>query len=107
MTHMGGKVDLGHGRVLTVQTLPFAAASAQAAAPFGAQTFQVRIVANAACHYRVGSGSVTASAADVFLPASWVEYVMVNPGESIAAIEAATNGLVTATAGTLWVTELG
>jgi hypothetical protein len=104
---MGGKVDLGHGRVLTVQTVPFAAASAQAAAPFGAQTFQVRLVANAACHYRVGSGSVTATTGDVFLPANWVEYVMVNPGESIAAIEAATNGLVTATAGTLWITELG
>ncbi len=104
---MGGKVDLGHGRVLTVQALPFGGASAQATNPFGAQTFQVRLVANAACHYRVGSGSVTATTGDVFLPASWVEYVMVNPGESIAAIEAATGGLVTATAGTLWVTELG
>jgi hypothetical protein len=40
------------------------------------------------------------------LPANWLEYVTVSPGQKISAIKAATNGLVTATAGTLWVTEL-
>jgi hypothetical protein len=35
-----------------------------------------------------------------------VEYVIVTPGQRISAIKAATNGLVTATAGTLWVTEM-
>jgi hypothetical protein len=104
---MGGKIDLGHGRVLTVQTVAYTAASAQAANPFGPQTYQVRLCANSACHYKVGSGTIAATTSDVFLPANWVEYVMVNPGESIAAIEAATNGLVTATPGTLNVTELG
>jgi hypothetical protein len=41
------------------------------------------------------------------LPANSVEYVMVTPGEVLAVLQAATGGLVTATAGTLWVTELG
>ena len=35
-----------------------------------------------------------------------IEYVIVSPGQRISAIKAATNGLVTATAGTLWVTEM-
>ena len=104
---MAGLVELGRGRVLAVQAVAFASSSAQATNPFGAQTFQVRLCANAACHYRIGNGTLTATTADVFLPANSIEYVMVSPGESVAAIEAATNGLVTATAGTLNVTELG
>jgi len=104
---MGSTVELGHGRELTTQTLAIGASSAQAANPFGAQTRQIRIVANTACNVQIGDGSAAATAAAPFLPANWVEYVMVTPGEFIAAIEAATNGLVTATAGTLWITELG
>ncbi|CCE00923.1 hypothetical protein [Bradyrhizobium sp. STM 3809] len=42
----------------------------------------------------------------MFLPANTVEYVTVTPGQNIAVIKAASNGLVTATAGTLWITEL-
>src|SRR5262249_8798385 len=103
---MAGLVELGRGRPLAVQAVAFAS-SAQAANPFGPQTYQVRLCANAACHYRIGSGALTASTSDVFLPANFIEYVMGTPGESIAAIEAATNGLVPAAAGTLNVTELG
>lgn len=73
---------------------------------FGAQTFQVRLVANSACHYKIGDGAQTAAATDPFLPANWIEYVTVRPGQRISAIKAATGGLVTATAGSLWITEL-
>jgi hypothetical protein len=104
---MGSTIELGHGRELTTQTITIGASSAAAANPFGAQTRQIRIVANTACNVQIGDGAATATAASPFLPANWVEYVMVTPGELIAAIEAATNGLVTATAGTLWITELG
>jgi hypothetical protein len=48
----------------------------------------------------------TATTADTYLPANTIEYVIVSPGQRISAIKAATNGLVTATAGTLWVTEM-
>jgi len=104
---MSANVHLGHGRVLAVQAVPYTASSAQATNPFGPQTFHIRVVANSDCHVKVGIGSVTATTSDLFLPASVVDYLMVTPGETIAAIEAATNGLVTATAGTLNVTELG
>jgi hypothetical protein len=104
---MAGHIALGRGREIATQALAFAAASAQLTNPIGAQTYQVRLVANAACHYKIGNGTLAATTGDPFLPASAIEYVMISPGQSIAAIEAATNGLVTATAGTLFVTELG
>ncbi len=81
-------------------------ASAAAANAFGPGTFQLRLVANAACCFRIGDGAQTATTADIYLPANAIEYVIVNPGQRISAIKAATNGLVTATAGTLWITEM-
>ena len=74
--------------------------------PVGAGTYQLRLVANSACHYRIGDGAQTATIADTYLPANTIDYVIVSPGQRISAIKAATNGLVTATAGTLWVTEM-
>lgn len=79
--------------------------TAAASTAFASQTRQIRIVANSACHYSVG-GAPVAVVTDAFLPANWVEYITVNPGEKISAIQAATAGLITATAGSLWVTEL-
>jgi hypothetical protein len=73
---------------------------------FSAGTYQLRLAANSACHYRIGDGVQTATTADSYLPAHAIEYVIVSPGQRISAIKAATNGLVTATAGTLWVTEM-
>ena len=79
--------------------------TAAASNAFGTQSRQIRIVANSACHYSIGT-SPTATVTDAFLPASWVEYRSVTPGQKISAIQAATGGLVTGTAGSLWVTEL-
>ncbi|VIO77377.1 hypothetical protein [Bradyrhizobium ivorense] len=73
---------------------------------FGVETYQLRLVANSACCFRIGDGVQTATNTDTYLPANVIEYVIVSPGQRIAAIKAATNGLVTATAGTLWVTEM-
>ncbi|MFH1343595.1 MAG: hypothetical protein ABIL01_20680 [Pseudomonadota bacterium] len=81
-------------------------ASAPITNAFGPETWQLRLVADSACCYRVGDGAQTATAADMFLPANTIEYVIVSPGQRIAVIKAATNGLVTATAGTLWITEM-
>jgi hypothetical protein len=81
-------------------------ASVAASSVFGPETYQLRLAANSACCYRIGDGAQTATSADAFLPAGVIEHVIVSPGQSIAAIKAATNGLVTATAGTLWITEM-
>ena len=92
-------------RVGVTQTIAYDSSVAIANA-FGPATYQLRLAANSACCYRVGDGAQTATTADVFLPANVIEYVIVSPGQRISAIKAATNGLVTATAGTLWVTEM-
>jgi hypothetical protein len=73
---------------------------------FGEQTRQIRLAANSACHFRIGDGVQTATVADPLLPANWETFVTVSPGQRISAIKAATGGLVTGTAGTLWVTEI-
>jgi hypothetical protein len=92
-------------RTGTTQTIAFNASTAITNV-FGPETYQLRLVADSACCYRIGNGTQTATAADPFLPANTIEYVIVSPGQSISAIMAASNGLVTATAGTLWVTEM-
>ena len=87
------------------QTIAFDASAAITNA-FGPVTYQLRLVANSNCCYRIGDGAQTATNADPFLPANTIEYVIVSPGQRISAIKTATNGLVTATAGTLWITEM-
>ena len=47
----------------TTQDVAIGAASAASAA-FGAQTYQVRVVATSACRVRIGDGTQTALAAD-------------------------------------------
>ena len=88
------------------QTVAFTGSSVAITNAFGTQTYQIRLVANSACNYRIGDGAQTATAADPYLPAGWYEYVTVSPGQRISAIRAATDGLTTATSGTLWVTEM-
>jgi hypothetical protein len=92
-------------RLGATQTIAFDGNTAIASA-FGPDTYQLRLVADSACCYRIGDGAQTAMTADPFLPANVIEYVIVSPGQSISAIKAASNGLVTATPGTLWVTEM-
>jgi hypothetical protein len=92
-------------RVGVTQTIAFDGNTAITNA-FSSSTFKIRLVANSACHFKIGDGAQTASTSDPFLPANWETSFTVTPGQRISAIKAATNGLVTATAGTLWVTEL-
>lgn len=89
----------------TTQAVAYTGTAAASTNAFGGQTRQIRVVANSACHILVGA-SPTAATTDPFLPANWIEYLTVNPGEKISAVRGGTDGLVTATSGTLWVTEL-
>lgn len=90
----------------TTQTIAYTGTQAAITNAFGSETYQIRVCSDAACCYRIGDGAQTATTADPFLPANVIEYVTVTPGQRISAIRAGTDGLVTATSGTLWVTEL-
>lgn len=92
-------------RLGTTQAVAFTGTAAASANAFGAQTYRVRVVADTACHIVFGA-SPTATTSDPFLPANWPEYFTVTPGQKISGVRAGTDGLVTATSGSLWVTEL-
>jgi hypothetical protein len=75
-------------RLGTVNNVAVATTStAVASSAFGAQTYQVRVAATAACFYKVDKAP-TAAATDALLPANWVEYVKVTPGEKISVFSA-------------------
>lgn len=56
-------------RIGATQTIAFDG-SVGATNPFGAQTYQVRLSANSACHFKIGNGAQTATTSDPFLAAS-------------------------------------
>lgn len=93
----------------TTQAVAYTGTATTITNAFGGETWQVRLSATSACQYVISeAASVTVATATngALLPANWVEYVMVSPGQKISVIQAPTNGLITATAGTLLVTEL-
>lgn len=69
-----------------------------ASTAFGSETFQVLLVATAACNVRVGDGTPTAVSTDTLLPANVPWVFTCTPGQKVAAITAST--------ATLSVTEL-
>lgn len=106
---MGAYEHQSSSRNGTTQAVAYTGTAATITNAFGSETWQVRLSATSACHYVISeAASVTVATVTngAFLPANWVEYVSVTPGQKISVIQAATNGLVTATAGTLLVTEL-
>ena len=92
------------------QNVAFAAAGGASAAStaFGSETYQIRVsvsgtgfvTGTGGVRIRIGDGTPTAVATDVFLPSNWVEYFNVTPGQKIAVLgnDAGT--------GTLSVTEM-
>lgn len=74
-------------RPATSQDVATSGTSATSTA-FGSQTYCIRIVATADVRFRVVEASGGAAvAADSFLPAKVVDYVVVTPGQKIAAIQ--------------------
>src|SRR5215470_10366317 len=79
-------------RLGTSQDVVLSGASAAVINPFGAQTFQVRVVVfNAAgtvtsARIRIGDGTPTATVTDAAIPLNLAEYFTVTPGQKIAAI---------------------
>jgi hypothetical protein len=79
------------------QNVSVSAVSAASTA-FGSQTYQILLVATAACNVRVDSGTPTAVSTDTLLPANTLLFLSCMPGQKVAAITGST--------ATLSVTEL-
>ena len=91
------------------QAVAYTGTAATVANAFGAQTYQIRLAANSACHYLVSEAAnvvLPTVSTGAYLPANWMEFITVNPGQKISVIRAATDGIITATSGTLLVTEV-
>jgi hypothetical protein len=90
----------------TTQTIAFTGSSVATSNKLGPQTYQVCLSADSACCYSISDGAQTATTGSPMLLPNILKYVTVSPGQLISAIRASTDGLDTATSGTLWVTEL-
>jgi hypothetical protein len=90
-------------RVGITQTIAYDS-SVAATNAFGVETYQLRLVADSACCYRIGDGAQTATNADTYLPANAIEYVIVTPGQR-SPYQGCDQWPGDATAGTLWVDE--
>lgn len=80
---------LGASNNVTVATTSTSAASSA----FGAQTYQIRVAAPAACYFKIDAGTPTAAATDAYLPANVVEYIKVQAGQKIAVFSATTQAV--------------
>ena len=70
---------------ITHQTLSVTGTSAQSSA-FNARTVLIRLFADAAMCVQIGSGGPTATATSMPLAANQTEYILVRPGDMLAAI---------------------
>lgn len=91
---MAGFPKVGASRPGVSQDITTGAASATLTNAFGPQTYQVRLAATAAARFRVVDGTAggNAVATDPLLPAGVVDYIVVSPGQKIAAIQDAAAG---------------
>jgi hypothetical protein len=83
------------------QNVALSGTSAAITNPFGAQTFQLRVVVfNAggtvtSARIRIGDGTPTATTTDAAIPLNLPEYFTVTPGQKIAAILTGTSPTAT------------
>lgn len=93
----------------TTQALTTTGTSTSTATAFGSQTRAIMINANTAIHFAIATAPVATSAGanpSPFLPANETNFFNVAPGQKIAVVKAASNGLVTSTDGTTFITEV-
>jgi hypothetical protein len=81
------------------QDITTGSSSATLANAFGSETYQVRLSATAAVRYRLvdGTNGGTAVSTDTLLPSGVVEYIIVTPGQKIAAIQDSAAGKLNVT----------
>jgi hypothetical protein len=82
----------------TNQVVSFTSTSTATSTAFAAGVNTIRVVPTTSCHVVVGS-SPTATTSSPRIPAGVVEYMVIAPGQKLAAIR-------TTTSGTLHVTEV-
>lgn len=95
---MGRLSQISALRASTSQDITTGSSSAVLSNAFGPATQCVRLAATAAVRYRVTEvAGGTAVATDTLLPANLVDYIVVTPGQKIAAIQDSAAGKLNVT----------
>ena len=87
-----------HSSRVVTNTVFTLSGTSQATAAFGSQTRQIRVAtAGQPAYVNIGDGTPTATADNVLIPANWVEYFTVTPGQKAAVLQAGTAGALSVT----------
>lgn len=87
---------LGVARWGTVQNVTYTGTAAATASSVSSGVLRVRLLATTDCYVQIGK-SPTATTSDVYLPSLSAEYIIVNPGEKISAVQVASGGVLNVT----------
>lgn len=81
-----GFANVDSARLGTVNNVAVATTStAAASSAFASTTFQIRVATSAVAFIKISDGTPTAAATDSMMPANWVDYFIVSPGQKISA----------------------
>lgn len=85
-------MSMGNQRIVTNQNITVAGTSAATSNAMGSQTFKIRIATTTDAYFAIGP-TPTATTSDPVLPAGTVDYVKINPGEKVAALQVTAGGV--------------
>lgn len=88
----------GTGRLDTVQKVAYTGTAGTSSA-IGPQCRRVRILVTTDAYIKISKAGTAATTSDTYVPGLAVEYFTVTPGESVSAVQVASNG-------NLFVTEI-
>ncbi|MBM7483320.1 hypothetical protein ACVWWI_003364 [Bradyrhizobium sp. USDA 3686] len=89
-----------HGNVArlgTAQNATYTTTAASPAAAVGAGVSRVRVLVTTDAWITVGKNPTATTSASTYLPALMPEYVIVNPGENISAVQVSATGVLNVT----------
>jgi hypothetical protein len=94
---MAGQQYIGTARWGTTQNFSYTGTAGVVTNPFGSGTYKVRIIVTTAAYVKVGDGTPTATANDVYMAAGAAEYVSVTPGQKVSAVQVSSGGTLQVT----------
>lgn len=87
---------LGVGRFGTVQNVAYTGTAGTITNAVGLGTMRVRLLSTTDCYIQINKAP-TATTSDVYLPGLSAEYVIVNPGEKVSALQVSAGGTLNVT----------
>jgi len=87
---------IGVARLGLVQNATYTGTAAAVASGFSNGVQRIRVLATTDCYIKVDKAP-TATTSDCYLPGLSAEYIIVNPGEKISAVQVSSGGVLNVT----------